>query len=173
MRSLVIVAVLAGVAQASPGESGEPHDVIATQPLAFVAKGIAISYERPVIDERFSAVAIVGYRDGAGGDYDANTFTLGGELRWWFRRDGRIRGPFAAFHASIGHTRVSQDEMGFIGSTTSFTQRFDIGWRWVIKQHVTIAPAIGLAIHEDISGGTLSSVGHGMIGVGLELGWMR
>ncbi len=168
MKSLAILAMLVGVVQAEPG-----HDVIATQPLAFVAKGIAVSYERPVIDERFSAVAIVGYRDAAGGDFDANTFTAGGELRWWFRRDGRIRGPYAAFHASIGHTRVSQDEMGFIGSTTSFTQRFDIGWRWVIKQHVTIAPAIGLAIHEDVSGGMLAPVGHGMLGVGLELGWMR
>lgn len=165
MKSLLIVLVLTSVAHAEP-------DVIATQPLALVARGIAISYERP-IDDRFSALAIGAYRDAAGGDFDANTFTAGGELRWWLRATARMRGPYVAFHASIGHTRVTDDEMGYIGSTTSFTQRFDIGWRWVIKQRVTIAPAIGLAIHEDLSGGMLSPIAHGMLGFQLELGWMR
>jgi hypothetical protein len=165
MKSLLVLVCLARVAHAEP-------DVIATQPLALAARGIAVSYERP-LDERFSALAIGAYRDGAGGDYDANTFTVGGELRWWLRSHARMRGPYVAFHASVGHTRVSHDDMGYVGSTTSFTQRFDVGWRWVIKQHVTIAPAVGIAIHEDVSGGMLSPIAHGMIGFGLELGWMR
>jgi len=166
IRALVILVVLAGTAHAEP-------DVIATQPLAFAAKGVSVSYERP-ITEKLSGVAIAGYRDGADGDFDANTFTAGGEVRWWFRKHGKLRGPFAAFHASVGHTRVSEEQMGFIGSSTSFTQRFDIGWRWVIRDHLTIAPALGLAIHEDVSGsGMLAPIGHGMIGVGLEVGWMR
>jgi hypothetical protein len=165
MKSLAMVACLAGVAHAEP-------EVIATQPLALAARGVAVSYER-AIDERFSALAIGAYRDAAGGDFDANTFTVGGELRWWMRDHAAMRGPYLAVHASIGHTRVSEDDMGYIGSTTSFTQRLDVGWRWVIKRHVTIAPAIGLAIHEDVSGGMLSPIAHGMIGLGLELGWMR
>jgi hypothetical protein len=166
MRVLLILSVLAGTANAEP-------DVIATQPLAWAANGVSLSYERPLTD-RYSGVAIAGYRDGADGDYDANTFTMGAEVRRWFRANARMRGPYAAFHASFGHTRVSIDKMGFIGSSTSFTQRFDIGWRWVIRDHVTIAPALGIAIHEDVSGsGKLSPIGHGMIGIGLELGWMR
>jgi hypothetical protein len=166
MRALVIAALLAIGSTARA-------DVFATQPLAIAGNGVAVSYERPVT-ERYSGVALAGYRDGADGDYDANTITLGAEVRRWFRANARMRGPYAAFHASVGHTRVSVNEMGFIGSSTSFTQRFDIGWRWVIRDHVTIAPSLGLAIHEDVSGsGRLSPIGHGMLGVGLEVGWMR
>lgn len=169
IRALVTVlflAVVGGTASAEP-------DVIATQPLAFAAKGVSVSYERP-LSAKLSGVAIAGYRDGADGDFDANTLTAGGELRWWFRQHAELRGPFTAFHASVGHTRLSEDQMGFIGSSTTFTQRFDIGWRWVIREHFTIAPTIGLAIHEDFSGnGKLSPIGHGMLGIGLELGWMR
>jgi hypothetical protein len=166
MRALALLVVLTATARAEP-------DVIATQPLALAAKGVAVSYERP-LNDRLSGVAIVGYRDGADGDYDANTFSGGGELRWWFRNEGDLRGPFAGFHLSVGHTRLSEDQMGYIGSSTTFTQRLELGWRWVIKQHFTIAPTIGVAIHEDISGnGGLSPIGHAMPGIGLELGWMR
>jgi hypothetical protein len=165
IRALIVLAILAGTAHAEPG-------VIATQPLALAAKGVSLAYERP-LTPKLSGVAITGYRDGADGDYDANTFTAGGELRWWFRGDGRLRGPFTGVHLSVGHTRLSEEQMGFIGSSTTFTQRVDLGWRWVIHHHVTIAPSVGIAIHEDVSGsGRLSPIGHGMLGVGLELGWM-
>lgn len=166
MRALVVIALLAGTAHAEP-------DVIATQPLALAAKGVSVSYERP-LTEKLSGVAIAGYRDGADGDFDANTFTVGGELRWWFRKHAELRGPFTAFHASLGHTRLSEDQMGFVDSSTSLTQRFDIGWRWVIRDHFTIAPTIGFAIHEEFTGsGRLAPMGHAMPGIGLELGWMR
>ena len=170
---MIRLVIIAAVIAASSATAHAEQDVIATQPLALAANGIAVSYERP-LTSRYSGVAIVGYRDAADGDYDANTFTLGAEVRRWFRANARMRGPYAAFRASIGHTRVSEEQMGFIGSSTSFTQRFDIGWRWVIRDRVTIAPALGIAIHEDVSGsGRLSPIGHGMIGVGLEVGWMR
>lgn len=171
MKAAVLVLVLVLVAASAGAARAEP-DVIATQPLALAAHGVTVSYERPLTD-RFAAVAIAGYRSAADGDFDANTFSGGGEVRWWFRDDRRLRGPYAAFHASVGHTRVSVDDMGFIGSTTSFTERFDIGWRFVVKDCVTIAPALGLAIHEDISSGMFSPIAHGMVGIGLEVGWMR
>jgi hypothetical protein len=44
----------------------------------------------------------------------------------------------------------------------------------VRSDHVTIAPALDIAVHEDVSSsGKLSPIGHGKIGIGLELGWMR
>jgi hypothetical protein len=166
IRALLLLALLGGTAQAEP-------DVIATQPLALAAHGVTLSYEQP-LTTKISGVAIAGFRSAADGDFDANTVTAGGELRWWFRAHARLRGPYTAFHASVGHTRVSEDQMGFIGSSTSFTQRFDIGWRFVIRDHLTIAPAVGLAIHEDLSGsGRLAPIAHGTLGLGLELGWMR
>ncbi|HUS32618.1 MAG TPA: DUF3575 domain-containing protein [Kofleriaceae bacterium] len=165
MRALLVLVLLTGAAHAEP-------DVIATQPLALAANGVSASYERP-LTTKLSGVAIAGYRDGADGDFDANTFTGGAELRRWFRDDGRMRGPFIGVHVSVGHTRLS-DQMGYVGSSTSFTQRLEFGWRFVIRNHVTIAPAIGIAIHEDISGtGNLAPIGHAMPGLGLELGWMR
>jgi hypothetical protein len=164
MKSLAILALLASTAVAD-------DEVIATQPLAFAARGFSLSYEHALPDERFSALVLGGYRDAAGGDFDANTFTIGGELRWWMRSRTPMRGPFLAIHASAGHTRVSEREM-HIGSTSSLTQRLDVGWRWVIRDRVTLSPALGLAIHEDVSAGGLTPNAHGMIGIGFEVGWM-
>ena len=168
MKCLAVLAVLTAASTAH----AEPVEVFSTQPLALVGLGISAGYERQLA-ERTSVVVLGGFRAPALEDFSSGTITLGGELRLWLRRASRLRGPYIAFHASAGYTRLS-DEMGYIGSSTGLTQRFDIGWRWVIRDRVSIAPSIGLGWREDIAGsGHLATTARGMAAIGLELGWMR
>jgi hypothetical protein len=149
------------------------EDVIATQPLALAARGVAASYERPV-SKRLSGVGHVAFRSAAGEDFDSSTTTLGGELRIWKRNDRKLRGLYLGLRGSVGRTRLTDEMTGPVGTSTTLTERLDLGWRWVIKNHLTLAPAIGLALHQQTTNtGNLAPGSQGAIGFGLELGWMR
>jgi hypothetical protein len=162
---LVAASVSASAAHADP-------EVIATQPIAFATHGVEISYERPAALQ-YSWVAIAGVHLGAEGDYDASTFTVGGELRRWFRHDGAMRGPYVAAHLSVGRTTVS-DAMGEIGASVGVTERIDFGWRWVIKHTVAITPSVGVGAIEDVDEShRLATLARPSVAIGLELGWYR
>jgi len=175
--ALLAVVATASTVHAEPApvlaaRSRSPVEVFSTQPLALVGFGVSAGYERQLTD-RTSAVVLGGFRAPALEDFSSRTFTLGAELRLWLRRASALRGPYVAVHASAGYTRLS-DEMGYIGSSTGLTQRIDIGWRWVIRDRVSIAPSIGLGWREDIAGsGQLATTARGMGAIGLELGWVR
>jgi hypothetical protein len=148
-------------------------EVIATQPLALVARGVAASYERSV-SSRLSGVIHGAFRSAAGEDFDSSTTTLGGELRIWKRDGAAMRGLYLGLRASVGRTRLIDEVMGPVGASTTLTERVDLGWRWVIRNRFAIAPAIGLALHQQTtSSGRLAPGSQGSIGIGLELGWMR
>jgi hypothetical protein len=164
-RSLAIVAMMASSAHAEP-------EVIATQPLALVTRGMEVSFERELA-ARWSWVAEGGVRLGALGDYDASTFTVGGDARRWMRRSTEMRGPYIGLHASVGRTTMS-DSMGDIGASLGFTERVDVGWRWVIHDTVSITPSIGAGTIQDVDEtGRLASTTRGTLAIGLELGWWR
>lgn len=178
--ALLAIVAVATTAHAEPAptlaaqaEQAPAVEVFSTQPLALIGLGLSAGYERQLTD-RTSAVGLAGFRAPALEDFSSRTLTLGGELRLWLRRHSGLRGPYVAFHASAGYTRLSDDAMGYIGSSTGLTQRFDIGWRWVIRDRVSIAPSIGLGWREDIAGsGHLATTARGVAAIGLELGWMR
>jgi len=69
--------------------------------LALVTRGVGVSYEREAAPH-WSWVAMGGARLGALGDYDASTFTVGGEARWWMRHAPEMRGPYLGAHLSVG-----------------------------------------------------------------------
>ncbi len=167
-------AALALVAAAVPARAEPTRDeVIATQPLALVARGVALSYERRIAP-RVSAVALGGLRSAALEDYSSWTVTAGGELRVWLRAATPMRGPFLALHASAAHTRLSDDAMGYVGGSTALSQRVDVGWRFTIRGRVAIAPTLGLGVREDLdSTGRLATTARGQVAIGLEVGWMR
>jgi hypothetical protein len=172
MKALVIIAALLGSSTAL-AEPGVPTDVIATQPLALVARGIEVSYERPVT-ARLSAVALGGFRAAAVGDYGSATGTAGAELRAWLRARGVMRGPYVGLHASAGYTRLTDDVMGYVGSSTGLTQRLDVGWRFVAGHHLAITPSLGLGCREDVDlRGRFATTTRAMVAIGLEIGWMR
>jgi hypothetical protein len=84
-----------------------------------------------------------------------------------------MRGPFVALHASIGYTRLSDDEMGFVGSAMALSQRTDIGWRFTIKSRVSFSPTVGIGTREDIdSRGQLATTVRPQLAFGFELGWL-
>lgn len=169
MKALVAVVALMGVAEAEPIR----EEVIGTQPWALFGRGLAVSYERRVL-ERWSVVGLGGLRAAALVDYSSRTAMLGGELRFWIRRCTPMRGPFTAAHLSVGHTRLTSDEMGYVGSATSLSQRVDIGWRFTIRSRISIAPTVGLGFREDVdSSGKLATTLRPQIAFGLELGWLR
>ena len=172
VRCLAIAAVVVG-SPAARAEPDAPTDVIATQPLALVARGVSVSYERPLTD-RLSAAALGGFRAAALGDYGSTTGTAGAELHVWLRRSSVLRGPYLGLHVSAGYTRLTDDVMGYAGASTGLTQRIDIGWRFVVHRHLTITPSLGLGCREDIDmRGQLATTTRGMAAIGLEVGWMR
>lgn len=169
MKALVVVLALAGVARAEPVRD----DVIGTQLLALVGRGVSASYERR-ISARWSVVTIGGLRAGALVDFSSRTVSFGGEGRFWIRRCTPMRGPFVALHVGVGHTRLSDDEMGYVGSSTGLSERADIGWRFTIRSRIALAPTIGIGLREDIdSSGRLATTVRPQIAFGFELGWLR
>lgn len=174
VAAALVMAAAAAMAAAPARARAEPvrTEVIATQPLALVARGASLSYERRIA-ERLSAVGLGGLRAAALEDYGSWTVTVGGELRAWLRRATPMRGPFVALHASAGHTRLS-DEMGDVGGSTALSQRLDVGWRFTIRGRLAIAPTMGLGLREDLdSTGRLATTVRGQGTIGLEVGWMR
>lgn len=167
MKAVVIAGVLA-----STTAHAEPKDVIATQPLALVARGIAVSYEHRIAD-RWSAQGFTGFRAAALEDYNSRTVVIGGELRFWLRARTPMRGPFFALHASIGYTRLADDVMGRVGASTALTQRVDFGWRFTIRNKVALGPTLGLGTREDIDSGPLATTIRPSLAIGFELGWIR
>ena len=165
----MIKAVAVALVLGSGGAQAEP-EVIATQPIAFVTRGVEVSYER-LAAQKWSWVAMVGARLAAEDDYDSSTFTLGGELRWWPRRRTPMRGPYIGAHASAGHTTVS-DEMGTIGASLELTERIDVGWRWRVMRHLTLAPSLGVGTIEEVDEtGRLATTARLTVAFGFELGW--
>jgi hypothetical protein len=171
MKVTAITILLATVTTASAEPEKITSEVIATQPLALVARGVSVSYERRVA-ERWSAAGVVGVRASALGDFSSSTVTAGGELRRWLRERTPMRGPYVGFHASVGHTRLGDDEMGHVGSSTGLTERVDLGWRFTIRNRVAIAPSLSIGARQDIAQG-LATTSRPLLAIGLELGWMR
>ena len=169
MKALVVVFALAGTAQAEPIREG----VIGTQPLSLVGRGVSASYERRM-SARWSVVALGGLRAAALVDFSSRTVSLGGEARFWIRRCTPMRGPFVALHAAVGHTRLSDDAMGYVGSSTGLSERADIGWRFTIRNRVSVAPTVGLGLREDLDWtGQLATTVRPQLAFGFELGWLR
>lgn len=173
LMTALAIAIAAAGASTARAEPDAPTDVISTQPLALVARGVSVSYERRIA-ERFSAAVLGGFRAAAEGDYGSTTGTAGAELRLWLRRSTVLRGPYVGLHASAGYTRLTDDVMGDAGASTGLTQRIDLGWRFVAYHHLAITPSLGLGCREDIDmRGRLATTTRGMAAIGLELGWMR
>jgi len=166
--ALAIVMATAAAAQAEP-----PTEVIATQPIALATRGMTVSYERQFAP-RWSWQAFGAVRLGAEGpDYDSSTVTLGGELRRYLRASTPMRGPWVAAHLSVGRTTLT-NAMSDLGGNIAFTERVDVGWRWVLPWSITLAPSIGLGAIQDVSeSGRLAPASRPTLSIGIELGWFR
>jgi hypothetical protein len=170
MKALVLLAALATTAHAD-----DHTDVVTTQPLALVARGVSVGYEH-LMTQRLSVVALAGVRAAAEGDFSSSTLTAGGELRFWPRaRPGyQLRGLYIALHASAGRTHLVDDVMDTsVGTSVELTERVDVGWRFVAWRRLGISPTLGLGGHQDIdTSGRLATVNAPALMIGVELGWL-
>lgn len=168
MKALLVMLALVGAAGAEPVR----EQVIGTQVLSIVGRGASGSYERRVA-ARWSFVGLAGVRAAALVDFTSRTLWFGGEARFWIRGSTPMRGPFVALHASIGYTRLVDDEMGLVGSAIGLSQRTDVGWRFTLWSRVSVAPTIGIGTREDIdSAGRLATTIRPQLALGLEAGWL-
>jgi hypothetical protein len=159
MKSLILVAAFVAVAHA------EPQGEVETQPLALVAKGMSVGYDRP-ISRWWSLTGSIGLRGAALGDYTSTTYDGAIEARYWKR--AAMTGPYVGLHASAGRTSLEMSATGMgVGTAWGFEQRVDVGWRWTWGR-LAITPSLGLGMHEDVGG--LAPAAHPVLGVGLALG---
>ena len=160
-----MIAALATAASAEPVR----EDSLTTQPLALMARGGELGVEH-LVREHWSAMAQIGLRGGALGDYSSTTYTGAIEVRWWLRPT--MTRLYVGAHVSAGHTSLELAATGErMGTSWGLEQRVDVGWRFVIKNRVSITPSLGLGEHEDFDGrGKLAMYARPAIGSGLELG---
>jgi hypothetical protein len=157
-----------------------PRTAISTQPLAFFARGAALSYERLLVP-RGSAAALAGYRAAAQGDYASSTIHGGLEGRVWIRPSADMRcdsiamsGPFLGLRMGVGYTRLvdSMDDRS-VGSSVAVSPTLQAGWRFVAWRLVEVTPSIGLGVRADIDPPSgLVSTPRGALAFNLSVGWM-
>lgn len=164
MKALLLLAAVSTTAAA---------DTITTQPLALAGLGASLGYEHE-LTPRWSVVGLAGARAAALGDYSSLTLTAGAELRLWIWTHRELRGLYVALHASAGRTRVDDDVTGArIGTSVEFTERVDVGWRFVPWRRLTLAPTLGVGDHQDLDmTGRLAAFNAPTVMLGFEVGWL-
>ncbi len=153
-----------------------PRNAVTTAPLAFLARGAALSYER-LVTPRVSVVALGGYRSAALGDYASTTWTGGVEARVWVRWPRTavaMSGPYLGLHVSVGYTQLTDRTTATrVGSSWGLSERLDFGWRFVALGHLAVAPWVGLGLREDVDGrGRLATTARVAGAFGFDVGWM-
>jgi Protein of unknown function (DUF3575) len=123
------------------------HTDIEVPLLALSLNGLAIQVERPLVD-RASVMVAIALRDGADGDFQATTLAIGSELRFWLK--GAHRRWFVAPRVELGFTHVAAAQpKRTLGNAVMGTVGAVIGYRFLLWQHLTIVPEIGIAGRAD------------------------
>jgi hypothetical protein len=158
-----------------------PRNAISTQPLAFAARGVALSYERFIGPPRFSLVGTVGYRSAALGEFSSSTYGAGVEGRVWVRRDAgfgcsspAMSGPFFGLHLGTGLTQMTDRTTdASVGSSMTLTSTIHFGWRWIAFRVLEITPWIGWGLHADVDPrGHLATAARPAAVFGMSVGWV-
>jgi hypothetical protein len=158
LRAPLVALVLAMPVAAHGQEAALPVPVAAAEPpplpalivsvpiMALSSNGLALQAERPLFPHG-SAVAALGWRDGADGTYDANTFALGGELRFWLKR--QPRGLFAGPRIESAIVHVRRDGEG-LGTAVEVTEGLILGYRLVVLDRVELSMLLGYGLRHDL-----------------------
>lgn len=162
MRRLTWCAPLVALALAPAAAHAEattaPVPVVAAEPpplpalivsvplMALSSNGLALQAERPLFPHA-SAVAALGWRDGADGTYQATTFGLGGELRFWLSRQprGLFTGP--RIESAVVHVRRDGDGLG---TAVEITEGLIVGYRQVLFDRVELSALVGYGLRHDL-----------------------
>ncbi len=144
------------------------HTDIELPLLALSPNALAVQVERPVA-ARVSVLAAMAIRDGADGDFQSTTGALGGELRFWLRSSHRRW--FAAPRIELAFTHVSgRNPSRSLGNALIGTAGLVIGYRFLLWQHLSIVPEIGVAGRADLVSRVPDQKSFTPV-VGIAMGW--
>jgi hypothetical protein len=163
-RWLAMAAVLLGpsLARAQPATpespTASPVPAVAAEPeplptvivsipvMALSSNALAVQAERPLFPHA-SVVAAIGWRDGADGTYQSNTFALGAELRFWLNR--LPKGLFAGPRIESSILRMSRDGSS-LGTAMEITEGLVFGYRLVLFDHAELSMVLGYGLRHDL-----------------------
>jgi hypothetical protein len=163
--------------------AGEPspevaHNAISYQPLAILAKGLVVQYERLL--SPFSIVAGTGLRLPARDDFTSVTWVTHTEARWWFV--GRepiadfhgMAGPYAAVGFNVARTELEHDGLDrSLGVAWTLEESARLGYRFVIFGLQEISTALALSVvHDFDQDGRLAPITRPSAGLDLSVGWL-
>jgi hypothetical protein len=190
MRALAVLIALGAVAHADDGTLAQPDGAMqldttapdGTRPpltrvdrpsflvsvplFALSSRAIAVEGELPIAS-RLSLSLATGVRDPASGDYGGYAFAVGTTLRGWLRTNQRGAHLALRLEGTAVHLRRTGMDLGTAyGATPSLT----IGYRFVIKDHVTITPDLGYGVDIDFAHAGIPAHRRRTIVYGLSVG---
>jgi hypothetical protein len=180
LRAALLALALAAPTAAHAQQPTVPVPVVAAEPpplpalivsvpiMALSSNGLALQAERPLFAHG-SAVVALGWRDGADGTYDANTFALGGELRLWLSR--RPRGLFAGPRIESAIVHVRRDGDG-LGTAVEITEGLILGYRVVVLDRVELSALLGYGLRHDLPTKGIPASTRATPLLGITAGWV-
>lgn len=145
-----------------------PALIVSVPIMALSSNGLAVQAERPLFAHA-SAVAALGWRDGADGTYDSNTFAVGGELRFWLSR--QPRGLFAGPRLESAIVHVRRDGDG-LGTAVEITEGLILGYRLVVLDRVELSVLLGYGLRHDLPTQGIPASTRATPLLGLTAGWV-
>ena len=172
----VAIALLATTATAA---ADVPDTTVSVELAGFRERGLIIDVERDLPERRISVDAGVVLRASAGGDYTSRTAGIGGEVRYWFKRDAiwtsRPRGSAIGWYVG-GRIDLARTSLAMDGMTLGSERQLGIsalgGYRFAPWRGLEIRPYTGIAIRREWNAGDrVSPWTRGGIVFGFAAGW--
>ncbi len=166
-------AATASTAEAIPERTKPPTEVpplVISLPLGALSwRAIALQLERGVRPAT-SAIATLGYRDGAGGDYDSVTYAIGAELRFWHRPSAR--GWFLGPRVELTNVQLRMSMSGRgLGSVWRVSEGVVGGYRFLVGAHLELTSSVGIALRHDLPHSGLAAAAKLTPLLGGTIGW--
>lgn len=126
----------------------------------FAERGLILDVERDLPERGISVDAGIVLRASATGDYSSRTAGIGGEVRYWFKRDAvwtsRPRGSAIGWYAG-GRLDLSRTSLAMDGMSLGSERQLGIsalgGYRFAPWRGLEIRPYTGIAIAREWNAG--------------------
>lgn len=161
MRLAVALVLASSVARAEP-----PRAVVGVPVFALSSRAVAVEGELPVA-VRISAGGAVGVRDPAGGDFGGYAVAAGPAVRLWRRVDQRGLHGVARIEASVVELRRAGASLG---TAFELAPSVGFGYRFVVRDRVTITPDLGLGGEIDFAHRSIPTQRRWTLLYGLSIG---
>ncbi len=181
---VVVLCLLAGSSAALADEAPSPKNAVSLRPLAFLADGVSVQYERFTAPPWWSIAGGPAIRSGAGGDYSSLTLAFGAEARVWLNSrlsvidsfsGPAMSGPYVSGRLELAWLEVTDEQQDrSVGSMLTFSESFWFGWRFTFFRHLEVSLSMGTALRHEIDpdGRLASYTRWAPVAFGTTVGWM-